>query len=59
MEKISIIISLTALIISAVTFWLTRLKKGIVKMTRPTSIFFGPDGGWAKDKQSGRIDFAI
>lgn len=45
MDKVSIIISLTALTISALTFWLTRLKKGVVKMTRPTSIFFGPDGG--------------
>jgi hypothetical protein len=44
-DKISIIISLTALTISALTFWLTRLKKGVVKMTRPTIIFFGPDGG--------------
>jgi hypothetical protein len=44
-DKISIIISLTALTISALTFWQTRLKRGIVKMTRPTIIFFGPDGG--------------
>lgn len=45
MNSISIIVSLTALTISALTFWLTRMKKGIVKMTRPTVIFFGPDGG--------------
>jgi len=44
MNNISIIISLTALTISALTFWLTRIKKGIVRMTRPTIIFFGPDG---------------
>ena len=48
MGSISIIISLTALAISALTFWLTRMKKGIVKMTRPTIIFFGPDGGGEK-----------
>jgi hypothetical protein len=47
-DKISIIISLTALTISGLTFWFTRLKKGIVKMTRPTVIFFGPDGGGQK-----------
>jgi hypothetical protein len=47
-DKIGIIISLTALTISGLTFWLTRLKKGIVKMTRPTVIFFGPDGGGQK-----------
>lgn len=40
----SIIISLIALTISAITFWLTRIKKGIVKMTRPTVIYFGSDG---------------
>ena len=45
MDNISIIVSLIALSISALTFWLTRMKKGIVKMTRPTIIFFGPDGG--------------
>jgi hypothetical protein len=40
-----LIISLIALIISAMTFWLTRIRKGALKMTRPTIIFFGPDGG--------------
>jgi len=45
MDKISITVSLIALTISALTFWLTRLKRGVVKMTRPTIIFFGPDGG--------------
>ena len=45
MDNISLIISLTALTVSLATFWLTRLQKGVVKMTRPTIIFFGPDGG--------------
>lgn len=44
MDTISLIISLTALTISVLTFWLTRVQKGTVKMTRPTSIFLGPDG---------------
>ena len=48
MNYMSIIISLIALTISALTFWLTSIKKGIVKMTRPTIIFFGPDGGGEK-----------
>lgn len=48
MNYISIIISLTALTISGLTFWFTQLKKGIVKMTKPTIIFFGPDGGGEK-----------
>ena len=46
--NISIIISIIALTISGLTFWLTRIKKGVVNMTRPTIIFFGPDGGGQK-----------
>jgi hypothetical protein len=38
------IISLLALIISATTAWLTLFRKGTLRMTRPTVIFFGPDG---------------
>jgi hypothetical protein len=41
----SIIISLIALTISAFTFWLTSIKKGIVKMTRPTIICFLEQNG--------------
>ncbi|MBS1504350.1 MAG: hypothetical protein JST32_19975 [Bacteroidetes bacterium] len=48
MDYLSIAISLIALTLSALTFWLTRIKKGGVKMTRPTVIFFGPDGGGEK-----------
>jgi hypothetical protein len=40
----SILISLIALSVSIYTFWLTRVRKGVIKMTRPTVIFFGPDG---------------
>ncbi|MCW3076127.1 MAG: hypothetical protein JWO32_736 [Bacteroidetes bacterium] len=50
MDKISIVISIIALTISALAFWLTRMKKGTIKMTRPTMIFFGPDGGKNPDK---------
>ena len=45
MNSIALIISLVALVISIATFWLSRLQKGTIKMTRPTVIFFGPDGG--------------
>jgi hypothetical protein len=45
MNNLPLIISILALTISGATFWFTRLKKGIVKMTKPTIIFFGPDGG--------------
>ena len=44
MEYITLATSLLALAISGLTFWLTRVKKGKIKMTRPTVIFFGPDG---------------
>ena len=44
-------ISLVALAISGLTFWLTRVKKGVVKMTRPTVVFFGPDGAREQSKK--------
>jgi hypothetical protein len=48
---IALTISAFALTISALTFWLTRIKKGIIKMTRPTVIYLGPDGGDKKDNK--------
>ena len=39
----SIAISVLALCVSAVTAWLTLFRRGTVKMTQPTVIFFGPD----------------
>ncbi len=44
MEYISLTISIIAITMSTITFWLTRVKKGNVKMTKPSVIFFGPDG---------------
>ena len=41
---VSICISIVALVISAVTAWFTLLHRGTVRMTKPTVIFFGPDG---------------
>jgi|SRR6185503_10433461 len=41
---LSLSISIIALIISGLTFYYSRLQSGKVKMTRPTTIFFGPDG---------------
>ena len=43
---ISIEISLLALSVSGATAWLTLFKRGKLLMTQPTSIFFGPDGGF-------------
>jgi len=43
-QTISVIVSLLALVISVITAWLTLLRKGTVRMTQPTLVFFGPDG---------------
>jgi hypothetical protein len=40
-----IVISVLALVVSGATLWLSHLRKGKLKMTKPTVIFFGPDGG--------------
>src|SRR5713226_7443277 len=42
-EASSVTISVLALCMSAVTAWLTLFRRGTVKMTQPTVIFFGPD----------------
>ena len=42
-DTISIIIATIALTISAITAWLTLFRRGRVRMTQPTVIFFGPD----------------
>ncbi|WP_141521516.1 hypothetical protein [Novosphingobium sp. PC22D] len=36
-------VSILALSISGVTAWLTLLRRGTVRMTQPTVVFFGPD----------------
>lgn len=36
--------SVLALVISGVTAWLTFFRRGELKMTQPTLVFFGPDG---------------
>ena len=36
----AIAISIVSLLISALTFWMSRLKKGSLKMTRPSLICF-------------------
>ena len=40
----SFIISILSFIVSVLTIWLTFFRKGHLKMTKPTIIFFGPDG---------------
>ena len=42
---IPIVISLVALGVTVTSAWLTWFRKGELRMTQPTVIFFGPDGG--------------
>ena len=43
-EVASILISIMALGVSAITAWLTLFRQGTICMTQPTLVFFGPDG---------------
>ncbi len=42
-DQVALVFSALALGISAATAWLTLFRRGTVKMTQPTLIFFGPD----------------
>lgn len=42
-DPISFTISALAPSVSSVTAWLTRFRRGAVKMTQLTVVFFGPD----------------
>jgi len=42
-DPLTITIAVLALAVSATTAWLTLFRRGTVKMTQPTVIFFGPD----------------
>jgi hypothetical protein len=48
-DPITLSLSLLALSISATTAWLTFFRRGTVKMTQPTVIFFGPDASRSPD----------
>ena len=50
-ESISITISVLALVISGTTAWLTLFRRGTVRMTQPTVIFFGPDAPRTPDEE--------
>ena len=45
MQIISIVISAFAVCISLITAWLTLLHRGTIRMTKPSTVFFGPDSG--------------
>lgn len=42
---LALIVSFLALAVSGLTAWLTLLRKGEIRMTLPTVIYFGPDAG--------------
>jgi hypothetical protein len=50
-QALAITISALALSVSAITAWLTLFRRGTVKMTRPSVIYFGPDGGPKLDRE--------
>ena len=50
---VSLGIAILALAVSALTAWLTLLKRGVVLMTQPTVVYFGPDGGSRPDGRPG------
>lgn len=54
-EIIAIAISCAALIVSSTTAYLTLLRRGTVRMTRPTIIFFGPDGQYSKENHNLKV----
>ena len=47
-DPTTVAISVLALGVSAVNAWLTLFRRGTIKMTQPTIIFFGPDGSTGK-----------
>ena len=48
-DPIAVTISTLALAVSATTAWLTLFRRGKVKMTQPTVIYFGPDAPRARE----------
>lgn len=44
-EWTAIVVSALALLVSAVTAWLTMFRPGTLRMTQPTVLYLGPDGG--------------
>ncbi len=51
-DPITLSVAVLALAISATTAWLTLFRRGTIKMTQPTVIFFGPDAPRANEKGS-------
>jgi hypothetical protein len=43
MATLAITVAILSLAVSSVTAWLTLFRRGTVRMTQPTVIYFGPD----------------
>ena len=55
-DPLSLAISVLSLAVSSVTAWLTLFRRGTVKISQPTVIFFGPDGSHSRgDKTASKI----
>lgn len=51
-DPVALAVSALALAVSAVTAWLTLFRKGSVRMTQPTVIYFGPDKALPGDRNA-------
>jgi hypothetical protein len=51
-EWLSLSISCLAFVVSALTAWLTFIRRGSLRMTQPTVVYFGPDGGAEKEARN-------
>lgn len=49
---IAIGIAVCALLVSCLTLWLSYFRRGSIRMTKPSVIYFGPDGS----RTAGRVD---
>src|SRR5579863_3734317 len=54
-DPISAAVSTLALAVSSITAWLTLFRRGTIKMTQPTVIFFGPDSGRPNESPEPKI----
>jgi hypothetical protein len=54
-DPLTTTISVSALVISSVTAWLTLFRRGTVKMTQPTVIYFGPDKARGRETASPKV----
>ncbi len=52
---LALLVAFLALGLSALTAWLTLLRKGEIRMTQPTVIYFGPDGGSKADRAPSKV----